>query len=81
MIIIVGVFVVIPDWRRPTGKRIKEDLAPLQDLNKDSVIIIIVFVVIVAAVIPLLEIPLLGIEDSSVQWAAFQHLAALSVAR
>jgi hypothetical protein len=31
----------VPDWRRPTGKCIKEDLAPLQDLNKDSVIIII----------------------------------------
>jgi hypothetical protein len=28
----------VPDWRRPTGKCIKEDLAPLQDLNKDSVI-------------------------------------------
>jgi hypothetical protein len=31
----------VPDWRRPTGKCIKEDLAPLQDLNKDSVIVII----------------------------------------
>jgi hypothetical protein len=30
----------VPDWRRPTGKCIKEDLAPLQDLNKDSVVII-----------------------------------------
>jgi hypothetical protein len=31
----------VSDWRRPTGKCIKEVLAPLQDLNKDSVIIII----------------------------------------